>query len=106
MDRVVPVTLGSRPWPYLESSFILFLPGSDIYIEAFLARAKRDCWTLCRTRCCILGEDRLKTLLAWAKDLKTLLPLCKGKEITGVEVCGPDISRLVQEALEKTSLKE
>lgn len=104
MDHVVPVTLGSRPWPCEESSFVLFLPNSDLYIEAFLAKAaKTDGWTLCRTRSTVLPDDRLKSLLGWAKEPKLLASL-KGKEVTGVQVCGPGIAQQVQEALSSTGL--
>ncbi|CAE8649542.1 unnamed protein product, partial [Polarella glacialis] len=47
-DRAVPVTLGSRPRPSPESCFVVFLPDSEAFVEAFLAKAtKTEGWILC-----------------------------------------------------------
>jgi len=99
MDRVVPLTLGSRPWPSEESSFVLFLPDSEAEIEAFLdMAAKQEDWSVCRTRSTVLDDERAKTLFAWAKEPK-LPALCKGKEVTGIELCGQGIFKQVQAAV-------
>lgn len=108
MDRVVPVTLGSRPrrWgePEGESCFIVFLPQSDEFVEAFLARVGRtEEWTLCRTRAAVLSEERAKTLFSWTKE-KSLVSRCKGQEVVGVEVCGFHINEEVQTVLTTTGL--
>jgi len=104
MEAVVPVTLGSRPWPSQESSFVVFLPDSEAFIEGFITKIERtDGWTLARARCTALTEERLKSLLAWAKEPKVVAQ-CKGREVTGVEVCGPGIHRQVHEALTTTGL--
>merc|ERR1712232_1421687 len=85
MDKAIPITLGSRPWPFQESCFVFFLPESDAYVEAFLSKvAKTDEWVLCRTRSSVLGEDRLKSLFGWTKEPK-LPGRCKGKEVTASE---------------------
>mmetsp|Transcript_4638 Transcript_4638/g.11350 ORF Transcript_4638/g.11350 Transcript_4638/m.11350 type:complete len:342 (-) Transcript_4638:99-1124(-) len=104
MDRVVPVTLGSRPRPSQESCFVVFLPDSEAYIEAFVTKADRSPdWTLARARATLLAEDRVKSLLLWTKEPK-LIAQCKGREVTGVEVCGPGVWEQVQEALISTGL--
>lgn len=98
-DAAVPITLGSRPWPSQESCFVVFLPGSKDHVEAFLARIVRTPeWTLCRTRSLTLPDDRLKSFFTWAKDSKQLLLQCKGKELTGIEVCGHNSYEQVQAA--------
>lgn len=99
MERVVPVTLGSRPWPSQETCFVLFLPDTEADVEAFLGAAgKTDGWFLCRTRSTVLSEEQLKTLFGWAKERK-LPAQCKGREITGVEVCGDGIFQQVQASM-------
>jgi len=104
MDRVVPITLGARPWPSEESCFVVFLPDSDVYIEGFLSKvARTDGWHLCRTRMTPLPEEQAKELLRWAKE-KKLVSQIKGREITGIEVCGPGIWKQVQTTLSTTGL--
>jgi len=104
MDRVVPITLGSRAWPYADSCFIIFLPDSDAYVEALFAKAaKTDSLKVCRTKSIVLGDERVKSLLSWAKEPKTMA-LCKNKEITGVEVCGEDITKHVEDAFSNNEL--
>lgn len=98
MDRVVPLTLGSRPRPSQESCFVVFLPDSDSYIEEFLAAAMTAGWALARTRCAPLPEERAKQLFAWTKEPK-LPAQCKGKEVTGIEVCGSGVAQAVQALL-------
>lgn len=105
MDVVVPVTLGSRPWPTQESCFVLFLPGPDFanLLEAFLAKAvKSEGWSLCRSRSTRLMEKRLKQLFAWTKE--PFAAQCKGKEVAGAEVCGAGIHAQVMEAFTNTGL--
>eukprot|EP00931_Biecheleriopsis_adriatica_P107720 TRINITY_DN82043_c0_g1_i1.p1 TRINITY_DN82043_c0_g1~~TRINITY_DN82043_c0_g1_i1.p1 ORF type:complete len:357 (-),score=88.82 TRINITY_DN82043_c0_g1_i1:105-1133(-) len=104
-DRVVPITLGSRPWPVSSSCFVVFLPdASEDHIEAFLAKTNQaEGWTLCRARCTYLQEDQLKTLLAWTKESRLPSQL-KGKEITGIEICGQDINSQVETAISTTGL--
>mmetsp|Transcript_82307 Transcript_82307/g.145927 ORF Transcript_82307/g.145927 Transcript_82307/m.145927 type:complete len:354 (+) Transcript_82307:94-1155(+) len=95
MDRVVPVTLGSRSWPHAETCFVIFLPQSEVLVETFLGKAcKTEGWSLCRARATVLCEERLKTLLAWTKE-RGLEKKCKGQEITGIEVCGAGVSQQV-----------
>merc|ERR1712151_1417755 len=65
--------------------------------------AKTEGWVLCRTRATTLGEDRLKSLLAWTKETK-LPSQCKGKEVTGVEICGAGITQQVQDTIATTGL--
>lgn len=102
IGSVVPLTLGSRPRPSQSSCFVLFLPDSDALIEAFLTKtAKMDTWTLCRTRGTMLGQDQLKTLLAWTKESR-LPKQCTGREVTGVEVCGEGVHKQVQEVISTT----
>lgn len=104
MDRVVPVTLGCRPRPVEESCFVVFLPQSDEFVEAFLARAsKTEGWTLCRARSTVLSEDRIKSLFSWTKE-KNMASRCKGQELVGVEVCGVNITDAVQKVLTTTGL--
>jgi len=104
MDRVVPITLGARPWPSQESCFVVFLPDSDAYIEAFLAKvAKSDGWHLCRARMTRLPEEQAKELLRWTKE-KKLVSQIKGREIAGIEVCGPGIWKQVETTLSTTGL--
>mmetsp|Transcript_13588 Transcript_13588/g.25470 ORF Transcript_13588/g.25470 Transcript_13588/m.25470 type:complete len:351 (-) Transcript_13588:74-1126(-) len=104
MDRVVPVTLGCRPRPVEECCFVVFLPQSEEFVEAFLARASRtEGWTLCRARSTALSEDRVKALFSWTKE-KNLASRCKGKELVGVEVCGVGITSAVQKVLTTTGL--
>eukprot|EP00411_Alexandrium_monilatum_P094259 CAMPEP_0175747092 /NCGR_PEP_ID=MMETSP0097-20121207/58921_1 /TAXON_ID=311494 /ORGANISM="Alexandrium monilatum, Strain CCMP3105" /LENGTH=203 /DNA_ID=CAMNT_0017055535 /DNA_START=188 /DNA_END=799 /DNA_ORIENTATION=- len=96
MDRVVPVTLGSRPWPSQESCVLMFLPNSEADVEAFLGLAvKEEGWSVCRTRSMVLSDDQLKSLFSWTKEPK-LLSQCKGREVTGIEVCGRGIFQQVQ----------
>lgn len=103
MDRVVPVTLGSRQRPSQESCFLLFLPGAEPHIEAFLGQvAKLPHLALCRTRSTKLPDDRLKSLLAWSKE--KLEKILKGKELVGIEVCGPGVFEEVQGMLSGTGL--
>lgn len=104
MDRVVPITLGSREWPSKESCFVTFLPGSDHYIEEFLMTATNLEWTLARTRCMPLSEERCKLLFAWTKDSK-LISQCIDKEITGIEVCGQGVYWQVEEHVKKGASK-
>lgn len=104
MERVVPLTLGSRPWPCEETCFAVFLPGADAYVDAFLARVeKTPGWELCRTRSTLLAEDRLKSLLSWTKESK-LAGQCRGREVTGVQICGPGVFGQAREALTTTGL--
>mmetsp|Transcript_77261 Transcript_77261/g.226586 ORF Transcript_77261/g.226586 Transcript_77261/m.226586 type:complete len:345 (-) Transcript_77261:147-1181(-) len=99
MERVVPVTLGSRPRPSQESCFALFLPDSDADIEAFLGTAVRtEGWNVCRARSMILSEEQLKLLFGWAKEPK-LIASCKRKEVTGIEICGDGVVQQVQETV-------
>eukprot|EP00929_Paragymnodinium_shiwhaense_P103738 TRINITY_DN6743_c0_g1_i2.p1 TRINITY_DN6743_c0_g1~~TRINITY_DN6743_c0_g1_i2.p1 ORF type:complete len:325 (-),score=67.71 TRINITY_DN6743_c0_g1_i2:186-1160(-) len=54
MDRVVPVTLGSRKRPSQESCFAVFLPNSDdAAVEALVTKASKDGWSLCQMRCTV-----------------------------------------------------
>mmetsp|Transcript_53243 Transcript_53243/g.105809 ORF Transcript_53243/g.105809 Transcript_53243/m.105809 type:complete len:348 (+) Transcript_53243:67-1110(+) len=100
MDRVVPVTLGCRPWPTQESCFVIFLPRTEARVEQLLVVANRsEGWSICRTRSTVLDDDKLKSLLAWAREPK-LLGACKGREVTGVQICGHGINNQVQEALD------
>ncbi|CAJ1375891.1 unnamed protein product [Effrenium voratum] len=99
-EGVVPVTLGSRPWPSQETCFVVFLPDSEHLIEAFMSRAVSS-WTLCRTRAVQLKEDQLKTLFAWAKEPR--LAKCRG-EITGIQVCGNNVFKEVQDTLTNTGM--
>jgi protein XRP2 len=99
MDRIVPVTLGSRPLPYEETCFIVFLPEQAALVEAFIAKAaKMQAWVMCRTRATVLSADRLKSLFAWASKEK-LEKQCKDREVIGVEVCGQGIVTQVEECL-------
>jgi len=51
MDRIIPVTLGSRPAPSQETCFVMFLPDQEALVDAFMSKAsKTEGWTLCRTR--------------------------------------------------------
>jgi len=103
MDRVVPVSLGSRPRPSAESCFVVFLPGSEAYIEAFFTKIMNtENWALCRSRSTALADDRAKQLFAWTKE--PLAKSCKGQEIVGVEVCGPGVHEQVKDALQNTGL--
>jgi len=100
MDRVVPVTLGCRPWPTQESCFVIFLPDTEAFVEQLLLAAnKSEGWSICRTRSTVLDDERLKSLLAWAREPK-LVGQCKRREVTGVEICGNGINHQVQEALD------
>mmetsp|Transcript_10677 Transcript_10677/g.24326 ORF Transcript_10677/g.24326 Transcript_10677/m.24326 type:complete len:348 (-) Transcript_10677:89-1132(-) len=105
MDKVVPLTLGSRPWPSQESAFVIFLPPLEEaagFIGAFLTQASStEGWNLCRARSVILADDRVKSLLGWTKE-KNLEARCKGKEVAGIEVCGMGIHAKVQETLNST----
>jgi len=99
MDRVVPVTLGCRPWPTEESCFVIFLPDTEALVEQLLVAAnKSEGWSICRTRSTVLDDDKLKSLLAWAREPK-LVGLFKKREVTGVQICGNGINNQVQEAL-------
>merc|ERR1719345_688233 len=99
MDRVVPVTLGSRPMPCEECCFILFLPDQDALVEAFISKAsKTQGWSLCRTRSTALPADRLKTLFSWTAKEK-LEKQFQGREIIGVEVCGQGVRAQAEESL-------
>lgn len=99
MDRVVPVTLGSRPVPFDETCFVIFFPEQDALVEGFISKAaKTQGWVLCRTRATALPEDRLKSLFSWAAKEK-LEKRCKGQEVIGVEVCGKGIRAQVEESL-------
>mmetsp|Transcript_50455 Transcript_50455/g.117777 ORF Transcript_50455/g.117777 Transcript_50455/m.117777 type:complete len:349 (-) Transcript_50455:67-1113(-) len=104
MDRVVPVTLGSRPWPSQESALVIFLPPLEeveAFMHSFLNQASStEGWHLCRARSVMLADDRIKTLLAWSKE--KLEARCKGKEVAGIEVCGAGIHSQVQAALTST----
>eukprot|EP00747_Dinoflagellata_sp_TGD_P164313 gnl/TRDRNA2_/TRDRNA2_184087_c0_seq1.p1 gnl/TRDRNA2_/TRDRNA2_184087_c0~~gnl/TRDRNA2_/TRDRNA2_184087_c0_seq1.p1 ORF type:complete len:347 (-),score=72.65 gnl/TRDRNA2_/TRDRNA2_184087_c0_seq1:158-1198(-) len=105
MERVVPVTLGSRPWPSQESCLVIFLPDSDALVEAFIGKAQRTPeWFLCRTRETALPEFRLKSLFVGASNLKEMLSRCKGKEVTGVEVCGDRVYQQVEQAIATSGL--
>lgn len=98
MDRVVPVTLGCRPLPPGDALFVVFLPDQEALVEAFLSKAsKMEHCILRRTRATVLSVDRLKSLFSWTAKEK-LEKQCKGREIIGVEVCGPYDQ--VQESLE------
>mmetsp|Transcript_92805 Transcript_92805/g.199025 ORF Transcript_92805/g.199025 Transcript_92805/m.199025 type:complete len:348 (+) Transcript_92805:115-1158(+) len=104
MDQVVPVTLGNRPWPFKESSLICVLPDSEAYVEALLSKVTTtEGWILTRTRSMLLSKDQLTTLFAWAKEPK-LATQCKGREVTGIEICGTGIQRQVEDALRTTGL--
>jgi protein XRP2 len=99
MDKVVPVTLGSRPPPVNEYCFVVFLPQSQAVVEAFITHAsKEQGWTLSRTRSTVLPEDRAKSLFSWTPKEK-LEKKCKGKELIGIEVCGAGICEKVSRAL-------
>lgn len=102
-ESVVPITLGSRPWPSKETCFIVFLPDSEPLIEAFLSKALASKWAICRTRVVRLQEEQLKTLFAWAKEPKLVLR-CKGCEVVGMQVCGDHIQKQVQDTLALTGL--
>lgn len=104
MDRVVPVTLGCRPRPHDESCFVLFLPQTEALVEAFLATAGREGWVLCRTRSMVLAADRAKSLFLWAKPAGALANRCSSsrQEVTGVEVCAPQIRAEVSKVLSTT----
>ncbi|CAK9019500.1 Protein XRP2 [Durusdinium trenchii] len=102
-ESVVPLTLGSRPWPSKETCFIVFMPDSEAFIEAFLSKSLASKWAIARTRVVRLQDDQLKTLFTWAKEPK-LLGRCKGEEITGIQVCGENIQKQVQDALALTGL--
>lgn len=106
MDRVVPLTLGSRPRPSEEACLVVFLPESEALVEAFLAKAKAEAWALCRTRATALTEERLRALFAFAgaKELPKLAAACRGREVTGVEACGAGICQQVREAMQTTGL--
>jgi protein XRP2 len=104
LDRVVPITLGCRPWPSQESCFVVFLPGSAEYIEAFMAKVvSTETWSLCRSRATVLSDERLKALFA-AFLKEKLNARCKDKEVTGIEICGRAVHREVREALDNTGL--
>lgn len=104
MDPAVPLTWGSRPKPFEDSCFVIFLPGSDQYIEAFLSRAhQKEDWILARTRSMALPPDRLKSLFAWTKEAK-LASQCKGKDVVGIDLCGPSIHAQVEEVLYSTGM--
>jgi len=103
LDRVIPVTLGSRPRPHQESCFVVFLPRSEVFVEAFLSCASRSSgWVICRTRSTCLAQDRAKQLFSWTKE--PLAKLCAGQEVMGVEVCGRSIQAQVSEALTTSGL--
>jgi len=99
MDRVVPVTLGSRPWPSQESCLVIFLPNAEADIEAFLGVAvSRQGWSVCRTRSTVLSDDQLKSLFSWSREPR--LPVqCRGKEVAGIEICGDGVFQQVQDAV-------
>ncbi|CAE7526954.1 Rp2 [Symbiodinium sp. CCMP2456] len=101
-ERVVPITLGSRPWPTKETCFVVFLPDSETLVEAFLSKATAK-WAICRARSMVLQEEQLKTFFAWAKEPK-LASKCKGQEMTGIQVCGQDVQKQVQDALNLTGM--
>lgn len=105
-EPVVPLTLGSRPWPSSETSFVLFLPNSDALVEAFISKAEQaQGWALCRTRATRLQEEQLKVLLAWSTpEVKKLPSQLKGQELTGVQVCGAGIWQKVQDAISLSGL--
>lgn len=103
LDPVVPVTLGCRPRPFQESSFLVFLPQSEPLLEAFLARASTTPgWIIVRTRSMCLPPDRAKQLFSWTKE--PLAKRCTGQEVMGVELCGDLIQMQVREALTQTGL--
>jgi len=113
MNRVVPITLGSRPRPHQETCFVIFLPQQqvDVLLEAFLARVeKTEAWVLCRVRSMVLNSDKAKNLFAWSKESTSLAQRCQKQdgcnapEWTGVELCGDGINLQVQEAFENTGL--
>jgi len=105
MDHVVPITLGSRPRNSQEACLVLFMPESDAYIEAFLAKAtKTDSWTIVRTRSMVLDDAQCQQTFAWAKEKKDLIKACKGKEVAGVEICGSGCFEQVEDALASTGL--
>jgi len=104
MDKVVPVTLGSRDRTFNESCILIFLPQSEAYVEAFLAKAYENSatWHMCRTRAIILDEDRAKQLFAWSKE--PIAKQIKGQEIVGIEVGGNGVFQQVTDMLTKTGL--
>eukprot|EP00913_Durusdinium_trenchii_P021993 g20666.t1 len=102
-ESVVPLTLGSRPWPSKEGMTLGALTDSEAFIEAFLSKSLASKWAIARTRVVRLQDDQLKTLFTWAKEPK-LLGRCKGEEITGIQVCGENIQKQVQDALALTGL--
>jgi len=78
---------------------VIFLPDTEADVEQLLVAAnKSEGWSICRTRSTVLDDDKLKSLLAWAREPK-LGRLCKKREVTGVQICGNGINTQVQEAL-------
>lgn len=104
MERIVPLTLGNREnWPTEESCILLLLPGAEDCMEPLMTKADRSPdWNLCRTRSMALGQEQLRTLLSLAQDPKHAV--AKGKEIQGIEICGPGIAGKVQAFLASGTL--
>lgn len=106
MDRIVPLTLGSRPRPSEEACFVIFLPGTEqTQLEDFLQLVgSAPGWALCRARSTFLGEEQCKVLFSgWmkGKDLKKVMAACSGHELTAMEVCGSGVRVGVEEVLAK-----
>lgn len=105
MDRVVPVTLGSRPRPSEESCLALFLPGADLtYVEALLALvgSREAGWWVCRARSTFLPDENCQKLFhGWMKDkeVKKVVAACRGRELIGVEVCGEGVRQGIRDAM-------
>lgn len=104
MDRVVPVTLGSRPRPSEEACLAIFLPGADLTaVEALLALVDSTAgWSVCRARSTILPVEKCQKLFStWMKDreAKKVAAMCGGAELVGVEVCGAGVREGMTEAL-------
>lgn len=111
-SRAVPVTLGSRPLPFPQTCMVLFLPdpAAESYIETFLekAEARRDTWSVVRTRAIYMNDVRAKQLFDFLgskegpKVAKAVLK--SGEPVTAVEVCGAEIHSQVTTLISTTGL--